>query len=121
MIAMTLMFRFASIPMIETRAALDDLDALLSVPGVDAVYVGPNDLSLALGQAPGSDNPSPYQDAYVRIAGACAERGIVAGIHANANLAEKHVGTGYRMITVATDLSVLVAGCARDLRTARGG
>lgn len=110
----------ACIPMIETKAALDDLDAVLSVEGVDAVYVGPNDLSLALGQPPGSDNPPPYQDAYRRIAEGCAARGIAAGIHANAKLAAKHVETGYRMITVTTDLSVLSAGCGRDLRTARG-
>lgn len=111
----------ACIPMIETKAALEDLDAVLSVPGVDAVYVGPNDLSLALGQPPGSDGPPPYQDAYRRIAERCAAQGVVAGIHANAQLAAKHFGTGYRMITVATDLSVLVAGCVRNLRTAREG
>jgi 4-hydroxy-2-oxoheptanedioate aldolase len=112
--------KIACIPMIETRAALDDLDAILSVPGVDAVYVGPNDLSLALGQGPGADNPSPYQDAYRKIAARCAEHGVVAGIHANAKLAAKHVETGYRMITVSSDLSALASGCARDLRTARG-
>lgn len=109
------------IPMIETREALDDLERLLAVPGIDAVYVGPNDLSLALGLRPGADNPDPYQSAYRRIAAACAHAGVVAGIHANADLAAKHAGSGYRMITVSADASALVRGVAADLRKARGG
>jgi 4-hydroxy-2-oxoheptanedioate aldolase len=111
--------KLACIPMVETRSALEHLDAILAVPGVDAIYVGPNDLSLALGQRPGSDNPPPYQDAYQRIAKSCNRAGITAGIHANAKLAEKHVTTGYNMITITTDLSALTASCARDLKTAR--
>lgn len=107
------------IPMIETRAALEALDDILAVPGIDAVYVGPNDLSLALGMPPAADNPDPYQTAYRRIAEACARAGIPAGIHANADLAGKHVETGYRLITVTSDSGALARGVARDLRTAR--
>lgn len=113
--------RVLCIPMIETRAALDAVERLVAVPGVDAVYVGPNDLSLALGQRPGPDNPDPYQSAYRRIALACAAAGVVAGIHANADLAAKHAHTGYRMITVSADASALVRGVAADLRRAREG
>jgi len=106
--------------MIETQEALQDLDAILSVPGVDAVYVGPNDLSLALGTGPGSDNPGPYQEARLRIAQACAAHSVVAGIHANAALAAKHVEAGYRLITVSSDLGALTSGAASDLREAHG-
>ena len=108
------------IPMIETRGALDAIDAIVAEPGVDAVYVGPNDLSLALGQPPGADNPDPYQSAYQRIAKACEGGAVAAGIHASVSLAAKHVATGYRMITVSTDTSTLAKGSARDLETARG-
>ena len=66
----------ACVPMIETREALDVIDEILGVEGVDAVYVGPNDLSLALGLPPAPDNPPPYQDAYLRVVAACARRGI---------------------------------------------
>jgi 4-hydroxy-2-oxoheptanedioate aldolase len=109
----------ACIPMIETRQAVDELDAILAVPGIDAVYVGPNDLSLALGLPPASDNPGAYQEAYRRIAKACAERGVIAGIHANPELAPRHLASGFRLITVASDLGALSAGAARDLRAAR--
>ena len=107
------------IPMIETRGALDAVEEIVAEPGVDAVYVGPNDLSLSLGQPPGSDNPDPYQSAYRRIAAACAEAGVVAGIHANAKLAPKHVKTGYGMITISSDAGALIGGVARDLRSVR--
>ena len=111
----------ACIPMIETAAGVDAVDEILAVPGVDAVYVGPNDLSLSLGGGPGLDNPGPFQDAYQRIAKACASHGVVAGIHANGRLAPKHIQNGYRMITVSSDAGALGAGAARDLRTARAG
>ncbi len=108
------------IPMIETRPALDDVEQLVAVPGVDAVYVGPNDLSLSLGLRPGADNPDPYQSAYRRIGDACKAAGIVAGIHANAALCAKHLENGYRMVTVSADSSALVRAAAHDLRGARG-
>ena len=108
------------IPMVETRAALECVEELVAVPGVDALYVGPNDLSLALGLPPGADNPEPYQSAYRRIVAACRAAGIAAGIHANAGLAGQHRDAGYRMITVSTDASALVRGMAADLDHARG-
>lgn len=109
----------ACIPMIETAAAVEAMDEILAVPGVDAVYIGPNDLSLSLGGGPGLDNPGPFQSAYERIAVAAAAHGVVPGIHANGRLARKHIDTGYRMITVSSDAGALGAGAARDLRTAR--
>jgi 4-hydroxy-2-oxoheptanedioate aldolase len=105
------------IPMIETRGALDAIDEIVAEPGVDAVYVGPNDLSLALGQQPGADNPDPYQAAYRRIAEACRGTNVGAGIQANVKLAPKHVETGYRMITVSTDMGTLTRALAKDLRS----
>ena len=109
----------ACIPMIETREAVEALDEILAVPGIDAIYVGPNDLSISLGLPPAPDNPGAYQEAYQRIAKACAAHGVTAGIHANPNLAGKHLATGYRLITIASDLGGLAAGAARDLRSVR--
>jgi 2-keto-3-deoxy-L-rhamnonate aldolase RhmA len=79
--------------------------------------VGPNDLSLTLGQGPGLDNAGAFAEARVRIAKACASHGVTAGIHANAALAEKHVADGYRMITITGDVGALLGGALRDLRT----
>lgn len=107
------------VPMIETREALEDIEAIVSLPGVDAVYVGPNDLSLSLGQPPGADNDGAYQLAYREIAKSCEAAKVVAGIHANSSLASKHRQTGYRMITVSSDMGLLQRGAARDLEGAK--
>ena len=111
----------ACIPMIETATAVSRLDEILDVPGIDAVYVGPSDLSLTLGLPPGMDHDdASFQDARLKIAQACRARGIAAGIHASAALASKHVEAGYQMITVSSDAASIAGGAARDLASARG-
>jgi 4-hydroxy-2-oxoheptanedioate aldolase len=105
----------ACIPMIETKRALEDLDAILDVPGIDAVYVGPADMSITLGQQPRMDNGGAFEEARLRIAAACAKRGITAGIHANAALAPKHAAAGYRMITITSDVAAIATACGADL------
>ncbi|MEX0785773.1 MAG: aldolase/citrate lyase family protein [Dehalococcoidia bacterium] len=112
----------ACIPMIETATALENLDDILSVPGIDAVYVGPADLSLTLGLPPAMDHDDKsFQDARLRIAAACHEHGVTPGIHASAALAPKHVEAGYRMITVSSDLGSMAGGASADLRSLREG
>ncbi len=109
----------ACVPMIETRQAAEEVDSIVSMPGVDAVYVGPNDLSLSLGQSPGADNDGPYARAYEEIAKACAAHEVAAGIHANAELAPKHAANGFRMITVTSDLGTVQRGAYRELAHAK--
>jgi 4-hydroxy-2-oxoheptanedioate aldolase len=110
----------ACIPMIETRQAVERLDDILSVPGIDAVYVGPADLSITLGLPPGMNNGGAFEDARVLIAKKCADHGVIAGIHANAGLAAKHAEAGYRMITVSGDAGAIAAQAQADLKVARG-
>ncbi|MGH7186311.1 MAG: HpcH/HpaI aldolase family protein, partial [Pseudomonadota bacterium] len=69
-------------PMIETAEAMKNLDEILSVPGVDAVYVGPSDLSLAFGCKPRLDQTdAPVVEAQQAIVQACKKHGVIAGIH----------------------------------------
>ncbi len=68
------------VPMIETKQALENLDAIASVPGVDVLLIGPSDLSIEL------DVPLDYGcDTYLRaldkIANAAAKHGIAAGMY----------------------------------------
>ncbi|MGI8927344.1 MAG: HpcH/HpaI aldolase family protein [Tepidiformaceae bacterium] len=109
----------ACIPMIETAGAVERIDEILSVPGIDAVYVGPADLSITLGQPPAMDNGGAFEEARVAIAQACARHGVTPGIHANAGLAAKHSAAGYRMITISGDVGAMASGAARDLRSVR--
>jgi 4-hydroxy-2-oxoheptanedioate aldolase len=110
----------ACIVMIETKQALDRIEDILSVPGIDAVYVGPADLSITLGLPPGLDNGGAFEEARLLIVDACNRHGITAGMHANASLAAKHAAAGYKMITITHDLGALNAAAAADLHLARG-
>jgi 4-hydroxy-2-oxoheptanedioate aldolase len=111
----------ACIPMIETTRAIAQLDDILDVPGIDAVYVGPADLSLTLGLPPRMDNTdASFEEARMTIVSACKKRGIAAGIHANAQIAARHVDAGYQMITISSDTGSLAAGAATDVRAVHG-
>lgn len=112
----------AVIPMIETAEALENLDDILSVPGIDAVYVGPADLSLSLGLAPQSDHDDPvFNDALAAIVEGCRRHGVVPGMHATGPLVERRREQGFRMITVTSDALAMRAGFAAELAAAAGG
>ncbi len=111
----------ACIPMIETTRAIAQLDDILAVPGIDAVYVGPADLSLTLGLPPRMDNTdASFEEARMTIVNACKAHGVIAGIHANAQLASRHSDAGYQMITISSDTGSLASGAAQDMRHVRG-
>jgi 4-hydroxy-2-oxoheptanedioate aldolase len=110
----------ACVIMIETKRAVEQLDEILAVPGIDAVYVGPADLSITLGLPPGLDNGGAFEEARLRIAEACKAHGAIAGMHANASLAAKHAAAGYQMITITHDVGALVSAASADLKLAHG-
>lgn len=114
-------------PMIETAQALENLDEILSVPGVDAIYVGPADLSLALGCRPRLDQTDPpVVKAQQQIVEACKRHGVVAGIHnATAEYALQMIAAGYQFVTLASDSRFLAARAAEEAgrvkKSTRGG
>lgn len=112
----------ACIPMIETRAAIEDLDAILDVEGIDAVYIGPADLSVSYGLAPGIDNPdAAFTDALEAVVSGARKRGIAPGIHCAAGLTPTRVAQGFQMVTATSDFGAAVAGMRRELQQAHGG
>jgi 4-hydroxy-2-oxoheptanedioate aldolase len=102
------------IPMIETVQALDNLEAILDVPGIDGIYVGPSDLSFSLGDVPRLDRDEPkFLEIYARLVRETGKRGIYPGIHCgSAAYAAKAIGLGFRLVTIAND-SGLMAQAAR--------
>lgn len=100
--------------MIETVDALKCLDEIAAVPGLDGLYVGPSDLSLALGGTQGFDKNEPHMlDAYRAVADACRRHGLTAGIHtASPAFAARMAGMGYRFITLVGDFNFILAGRA---------
>jgi 4-hydroxy-2-oxoheptanedioate aldolase len=110
--------RFA---MIETAQALDNLDAILSVEGLDAVYVGPSDLSLSLGCRPTFDEVEPkVAQAIDHVVDRARAHGIVAGIHnGRTETARARIAKGFRFVTVGSDARLLAAGSQELLSALR--
>jgi 4-hydroxy-2-oxoheptanedioate aldolase len=108
-------------PMIETAEALRNLDEILSVDGVDAIYVGPSDLSLAMGLKPRLDQTDPpVVEAQQKIAAACRRHNVVAGIHnATATYALKMIAEGYQFVTLASDSRHMAAKAAEEVGIVR--
>ena len=109
--------------MIETAQALDKLDAILSVEGLEAIYVGPSDLSLALGCKPVFDEVEPkVAQALQHIAERARAHGVVAGVHCGrADVARARVALGYRFVTVGSDTRMLSNGAQELLAAMRQG
>jgi 4-hydroxy-2-oxoheptanedioate aldolase len=98
---------------IETREALDHLEAIASVPGVDLLFVGPQDLALSLGVGDDRTNPR-VREAMRQVVETCARHGLTAGTLA-ATPAEKKaaVDLGFRFVALASDVRFLIQG-AKD-------
>lgn len=107
--------------MIETAQALDNLDAIMSVEGLDAVYIGPSDLSLSLGCRPVFDGLDPKaQQAVDHILERAKAHGIVAGIHNGApESAMARIAKGFQFTTVSSDARLMAAGAQQVLQTMR--
>ena len=103
--------------MIETKEGLANLDAICATPGLDAVYIGPADLSFALGLAPRGDNPDPLHLATCdKILQAAHKAGIKCVMHcASAAFAAGAVKRGFDMVMLTSDLSCMVAGARLQL------
>lgn len=109
------------IPMIETAEAVSNVDDILSVDGVDTIYVGPADLSLTLGLGPGLDNDDPaFVEAIDTILAACGRHGVTPGIHCSPPLAGKRHEQGFRMLSVGYDFGPVMAALRADIKTSRG-
>lgn len=103
--------------MIETVEALDNLDAIAAVPGVDVLLAGPADLALSLGLPPSPDIVPPMLDAMRRLVASCNRHGVISGCASygfeNARLLVEH---GVRFISVGADGSFLRRGAEAEGR-----
>jgi 4-hydroxy-2-oxoheptanedioate aldolase len=109
------------IPMIESIAGVAHVDDILSVPGVDACFVGPNDLAASLGLPP-SLNPrgAAYDEALARILDACRRHGVAPGIQTeDAAAANARLEQGWRLVGVGGDGRFMATTALRELRAIR--
>jgi 4-hydroxy-2-oxoheptanedioate aldolase len=102
------------LPMIETRTAVENLEAILDVEGIAGVYVGPSDLGFSYGLVPKLDRDEPeILKIYDSILKECDKRGLYPGIHCSgAAGATRNIALGFKLVTLFSD-SGLMAQAAR--------
>lgn len=109
--------------MIETRQALDNLDAIASTPDLDAIYVGPSDLSISLGHSPGQDKNDEFMMSALRtVLDAARRHGIKAGMHTGSTAyARQMVAMGFDFVTVMGDVRLLTLAGQHAMQEMRDG
>ncbi len=111
----------ACIPMVETAEALENLDEIVSTPGVDGILIGPSDLALALGLPPvGDTDAAPHAEAVKRILACCRKHGVAAGIFTgSAAYTRRYIDMGFQFISLGTDNGFLARAAIQDLKSVR--
>ena len=109
--------------MVETKEALEKLDEILTTPNLDGVYIGPADLSLAVGEEPGfdkSENTKAYKE-ILRILESAQKKNLLTGIHnGSAEYALKMIEKGFNLVTVGSDSRYIASGAKSDLKKLKG-
>jgi len=106
------------IPMIETLAGLENIDEIASVEGVDAIYIGPNDLSGSLGIFTQWKHHK-FVEAIEKVANVCRRKNLHFGIMAPIEPPEKPIEIGCRIFLFGDDPSFLLAGGRQQLEDAK--
>jgi 4-hydroxy-2-oxoheptanedioate aldolase len=107
--------------MIETQAALDNLDKIAAIPGIDVLFVGPADLSFSLSSGTTLDPHSAEVDrALDNVLAACERHKKIPGLFCrDAERALQKSSAGFRFLTVGSDLMFLRHGTATQLKALR--
>jgi len=107
--------------MIETAQALGNLDEIFSVPGVDACFIGPWDLSMNLGVGP----PPPWEDEDFKatlhdIVDACGRYGVSPGMHCTVSTINDAIKMGFRFCAVDQDATFMTTGALEAIQSVEG-
>ncbi len=107
--------------MIETKQGIDNVEAICATPGLDGVYIGPADLSYALGLPPQGDNEHPlHLETCDRICATAHRHGKKAAMHtASAAFAAKSVARGFDLVMLTSDVACMSAAARRQLEELR--
>jgi 4-hydroxy-2-oxoheptanedioate aldolase len=112
-----------TLAMVETRTALSNLDAIAGTPGIDGLFLGPSDLSIALSDGRSIDPLSKEVDNEIdRIIAAANKAGKIPGAYCHsADRAVALAKRGMRFIAVSSDMGFLRAGAAAQVKVLKGG
>ena len=111
-----------TLAMLETVEAVANADAILAVDGLDGIYIGPNDLSLAYGKPPKSEPDDPELAKIITdLAEKCRQRGMMAGIFCSSGeAAARRVADGFSLVTPGNDVGLLSRAAKAAIASVRG-
>ena len=98
--------------MIETKESLENLDEIMKTTGLDGIYIGPADLSLAIGEKPSFDKPEgdPVYEVIMKILDHAKKNNVIAGIqNGQPEYAEKMINKGFQLVTIGSDQRYMTA------------
>ena len=107
---------------VEHRDAVDALEDLVKVKGIDAVFIGPYDLTASMGIAAQFDHPDFIQ-AKRRVIDVCRSAGIAVGIHVvqpESSETIQRLQEGYQIVAHSLDITMVMRACDEGLRAIRG-
>jgi 4-hydroxy-2-oxoheptanedioate aldolase len=115
--------RTVCLVMVETIQAVESLDAILEVPGVDGVFVGPNDLAISHSGTNKDCGIDPRNVGLIEtIVRGCEQRGLAAGISvAGVEEAHRFAAMGYTLIGLPSEASLLGGALVQTLAEMRAG
>lgn len=105
--------------MIESEKAIQNIDEILSVKGVDAIFVGPDDLSLNLGIFQQREDPK-FVSALKVILESCHKHGVAPGMHCNENNISAAISQGFQFVALNDDDTFLQLGARQCLEKVKG-
>jgi len=108
------------IALIETKKGIDNLDAIAATPGLDMIYLGPNDLGVSHGAKPSyTPNHPEVERAMDTVVEAARRHGIAAGMHtASTAVARTAAQKGYRLLSLGYASKIMTAAAAQALKDA---
>jgi 4-hydroxy-2-oxoheptanedioate aldolase len=97
------------LPMMETKTAVENMEAILDVQGIDGVYIGPSDLGFSYGLEPKLDRSEPeILKIYEKIIKECDKRKLNPGIHCSgAEGAVRAIKMGFKLVTLSNEVGLM--------------
>src|SRR5471030_568323 len=97
------------LPMMETKTAIENMESILDVEGINGVYVGPSDLRFSYGLTPKLDGDEPeILKIYEKIVKECGKRGLYPGIHCSgAYGAVRAINMGFKLVTLSNESGLM--------------
>lgn len=107
---------------IESRSAVENLDEILAVDGIDGIYIGPNDLSLSFGGGVGCEPDGEIAEIIETIRRKAAQRDLFTGIYcADAQMCQRRIQQGFQLVNTGSDAALLRQACEAATNLARSG